>query len=103
MPESCHIPPNHATLRFMPDKITVRAEPRPPLKRCAELATGFLGWKVFEYGFAYALYPLVIWKLWPWVGDAIMAFLSPILVGSENESVGGGLATTRKRSCSPTG
>lgn len=56
---------------------TARAELRPPLKRCAELAGGFLTWKAVDYAFDYVLYPFVIWKLGAWVGGAIMAFLSP--------------------------
>jgi len=31
---------------------------------------------VFDYGFDYALYPVVIWKLGPWIGGAIMALAS---------------------------
>ncbi|MDD5198313.1 MAG: hypothetical protein PHC88_00790 [Terrimicrobiaceae bacterium] len=51
---------------------TARREPRPPGKRYAELATGFLAWKAFDY----ALYPFVIWKLGPWASGAIMTLLS---------------------------
>ena len=60
----------------MSPNISARTEPRPPLKRCVELATGFLGWKSVDYAFDYALYPLVIWKLGAWAGGAIMALLS---------------------------
>lgn len=40
------------------------------------LAAGFLSWKAFDYGFDYALYPLVIWKLGPLAGGAIMTLAS---------------------------
>lgn len=45
-------------------------------RRAAELATGFLTWKAFDYAFDYALYPFVIWKLGPWTGGALMALAS---------------------------
>ena len=45
-------------------------------RRTAELASGFLGWKVMDYAFDYALYPFVIWKLGPLIGGGIMALLS---------------------------
>lgn len=35
-----------------------------------------LAWKVYDYLFDYALYPFVIWKLGPWRGGSLMAFLS---------------------------
>lgn len=46
------------------------------LVKAAELTAGVLGWKAFEYGFDYLLYPFVVWKLGPIAGGAIMALLS---------------------------
>jgi len=44
--------------------------------RTAELSTGFVTWKAYDYAFDYALYPYVIWKMGPWQGGALMASLS---------------------------
>ncbi len=41
-----------------------------------ELSTGLVAWKLYDYLFDYGLYPLVIWKLGPWRGGALMASLS---------------------------
>ncbi len=45
-------------------------------RRAAELTTGFFTWKAVDYAFDYLLYPVVIWKLGPWAGGALMALLS---------------------------
>jgi len=58
------------------DHITAQTKPRPPVKRVAELATGFFTWKAVDYLFDYVLYPFVIWKLGPWIGGAIMTLAS---------------------------
>ncbi len=47
-----------------------------PVRRAAELVAGFLTWKVADNAFDYLLYPFVVWKLGPWRGGMLMAFLS---------------------------